>query len=179
MRCHVAVIALLSGFLGQAQDSTWFDLSYPEFSCAWQMPAVPTVRDTLNVRVYALEVDSAMAVTAVFMKEVVPDTTSGSLYQAAFDVEDDTLRAMAQVMLQLTKGELMAIDDSTTNGVPYLNLVFSVQENEEEVATVIFSRMLYTHKRYMTFTIGCPQPQVTIGSALAEAVWSTISATTP
>ncbi len=85
------------------------------------MPAPPTVVDTLGVRMYSLELDSSKAVSVHFMQGIMPDTISGSLFKAAFDVEGDTLRAMAQVMLAVSYGELLAISASVINDIPYLD----------------------------------------------------------
>lgn len=158
-----------------AQDSTWVSLSYPEFGCSWQMPAQPTIPDTLNVRIYALELDSGMAITVHFIKDVLPDTSAGSLYQAAFDVEGDTLRAMAQVMLGVSQGELLAIADSATQGIPYLDIALALVQ--QEFNALLDFRLFYWKQRFISFCVSGSVAQRATVRNLASIITNQIQLT--
>jgi len=179
MRIPTLLIACVLAVLCRAQDSTWVSLSYPEFGCTWQMPAQPTILDTLNVRMYALELDSGMAITVHFIKDVVPDTTAGSLYQAAFDVEGDTLRAMAQVMLATSNGQLVAISDSIMNGVPFLDLSMAMQEHVEIEPQLMHLRLYCWKGRFSSFGVTAANRHSTALLSLAVALRTTISIVAP
>lgn len=166
MRHALMLFACAAALTCRAQDSTWVNLSYPEFGCSWQMPGQPTILDTLNVRMYALELDSGMAITLHFIKDVVPDTSSGSLYQAAFDVEGDTLRAMAQVMLGVSQGELLAISDSEIQGVPYLDILY--ERVDQEFSAIMDVRLYYWKQRFISFGFSGSVAQGAAISSLAS-----------
>lgn len=178
MRRLILLFAATASLACYAQDSTWVSLSYPEFDCSWQMPSQPTVLDTLNVRMYALELDSGMAITVHFIQDVVPDTSAGSLYQAAFDVEGDTLRAMAQVMLATSNGALLSIAD-TSNGVwPALDMALgTLHEPAQESLTVI--RMYYYQRRFITAGLHVPKNRELEGLAMMSALRSTFQLLQP
>ena len=179
MRSILLAPSMLALFMASAQDSTWVHVSYPAYDCSWQMPDTPTMLDTLGVRMYSLELDSTMAITVHFIQDVLPDTTLGSLYQAAYDVEGDTLRAMAQVMLVLSYGELLAIADTVVNGVPSLDLSFAVQEHEEAEPQLIHARLYYWKQRFITFSVTAAYRDATEATLLAEGLRSTIQITAP
>ena len=138
------------------------------------MPNTPTMLDTLGVRLYALELDSSMAIAVHFIQDVLPDTTLGSLYQSAFDVEGDTLRAMAQVMLAVSYGELLAIADTVVNGVPHLDLAFAVQEQEDAEPQLLHARLYYWNRRFITFSVTAAYRDATEVAMLAQELRSTI-----
>lgn len=178
MRRLILLFTATASMACYAQDSSWVSLSYPEFGFAWQMPAQPTILDTLNVRMYALELDSGMAVTVHFIKDVLPDTSAGSLYQAAFDVEGDTLRAMAQVMLATANGALLSIADTSNGAWPALDMVFGImQEPAEESLTII--RMYYYQRRFITAGLHVPKNRELEGLAIMSALRSTIQLLQP
>lgn len=135
--------------------------------------------DTLGVRMYSLELDSGMAIAVHFIQDVLPDTAFGSLYQAAFDVEGDTLRAMAQVMLAVSFGELLAITDTVVNGVPSLDLSFAVQEHEEVVPQLMHARLYFWNRRFITFSVTAAYRDATEALLLAEGLRSTIQISAP
>ena len=135
--------------------------------------------DTLGVRMYSLELDSSMAIAVHFIKGVLPDTTFGSLYQAAFDVEGDTLRAMAQVMLAVSYGELLAIADTVVNGVPSLDLAFAVQEQEDAEPQLLHARLYYWNRRFITFSVTAPYRYGTEAALMAEDLRNTIQISAP
>lgn len=170
MRHLILAAALLSMLSVRAQDSTWVHVSYPAYDCSWQMPDTPTMLDTLGVRMYALELDSSMAISVHFIQDVFPDTTLGSLYQAAFDVEGDTLRAMAQVMLAVSYGELLAIADTVASAIPALDLTIKLPVEGVLEHQVIQLRIMFYARRFMTFAVAGPETRshdvVDLGNAL-------------
>lgn len=178
-RCFISLAACFALVMGRAQDSSWVELGYPAYGCTWQMPGQPTMVDTLGVRMYALELDSSLAITVHFIQEVLPDTSAGSLYQAAFDVEGDTLRAMAQVMLAISYGDLLAIADPVIQGVPYLDLSFGLQEHEEEEPRLVHTRLYYWNRRFITFSVTAAYRDATEAALLAEGLRSTIQIAAP
>lgn len=174
MRHLILATAMLSMLTVRAQDSSWVHVSYPAYDCSWQMPGAPTMLDTLGVRMYSLELDSNMAIAVHFMQDVMPDTTLGSLYQAAFDVEGDTLRAMAQVMLFLTGSELLAITDTTIGEVSALDLTFGTPVEAEPVEQLTRFRIIFHERKFMTFTVTGPKFRsldvIALGNALCDTI---------
>jgi len=179
MRHLILATAMLSMVTVRAQDSSWVHVSYPAYDCSWQMPGAPTMLDTLGVRMYSLELDSSMAIAVHFIQDVLPDTTLGSLYQAAFDVEGDTLRAMAQVMLAVSYGELLAIADTVVNGVAHLDLAFAVQEQEDAEPQLLHARLYYWNRRFITFSVTAPYRYGTEAALMAEDLRNTIQISAP
>jgi hypothetical protein len=179
MRYVILASAMLSMLTMRAQDSTWVHVSYTAYGCTWQMPGTPTMLDTLGVRMYSLELDSGMAIAVHFIEDVLPDTSMGSLYKAAFDVEGDTLRAMAQVMLAVSLGELLAIADTVVNGVPSLDLSFAVQEYEDAEPQLMHTRLYYWNRRFITFSVTAANRHASESALLAEGFRSTIHISAP
>ncbi len=173
IRVLISNLALLP-LWGMAQDSTWVPVSHPAAGCSWQMPGQPAMLDTLQVRMYALDLDSTLGVAVHFILDVSPDTLATGLFQAALDVEQDTLRAMAQVMLLVSGAELQAITDTTIGSIPALDLTMATPAGDGAEDQVTRLRLIYHDRRLMSFGVIAPKSRSLHAIALGNALHGTI-----
>lgn len=159
---------------GLAQDSTWVPVTYPAANCSWLMPGQPNLLDTLHVRMYSLEMDSTKSIAIHFVLEVLPDTSDGSLFDSAMAVEQDSLRAMAQVLLYVSGADLQAINDTSVGDVPALDMTYATPAASDPKGQVTRLRLIYHDRRFMTFAASAPKNRSTEVIALANAMCGTI-----
>jgi hypothetical protein len=165
--------------LSMAQDSTWVPVSHPAAGCSWLMPGEPSMFDTLQVRMYNLEVDSTLGITVHFILGVSPDTVSYGLFKAAWDVEHDTLRAMAQVLLFASGSELLSVTDTTLGVIPVLDLTMATPAEGEPEDQMTRLRLIYHHRRFMTFGVTAPKDRSLEVISLGNALHGTIAIDQP
>jgi len=176
-RCLFGCVLLLPQLLC-GQNNTWTTLSYPQAGCAWQMPSAPSYLDSLGVRMYSLELDTAVGITVHFVLDMAPDITADGPFMAAFDVEGDTLRAMAQLMLLTSGAELVAISDTLLGAVAVLDMVTSTPLDLDGNATISRLRLVYDHKRFMSFLVLGPSTRSSEIQSYAAGMNSSLNITT-
>jgi hypothetical protein len=179
MKRLAILVSCLLPIWSMAQDSTWVPVYHPAAGCSWLMPGQPSMIDTLQVRMYSLEMDSTLGIAVHFVLGVSPDTAAAGIFKAAWEVEQDTLRAMAQVMLFVSGAELLAIADTTVGAVPALDLTMETSTEGEPEDQVTRLRLIYHDRRFMTFGVTAPKDRSLDVIALGNALHGTIQIDQP
>lgn len=118
----------------------------------FDMPDVPTLKDTLNTSFYYYPVDTLLSLQVqVFNDTEVSDTTG--LFDAALqEMQGDTLRAMVGLMLSLSGHDLLSLDTVSYSGIPGLEVGISAENpDNSDYDIVIFTKLFYYNRNFISF----------------------------
>lgn len=145
-------ILVLISSKGICQSTNWTIITDSETGIEFSSPENTARFDSLYTTLYGAEIDSTEAVQVhIFRNASI--TNSDTVFSEALALENnDTLRAIARLMLLASDSELTAIQEITTNGIRGLEVGITYKSLQTETPYYTFVRYYLMDGNFISFT---------------------------
>ena len=153
MKKYIIGLMLLCSIL-QSHAQGWIGITKTSPAYSYSMPATPTIKDTLNVRLAYLQTDSLAVFEVMEFQNTPLDSANVAFDSALTSTSGDTLLAIAQTMAAANNATILSSQAITTFS-DYKGLEIYMQYNDSisgETAHV-YSRFFYNARTLIVFTI--------------------------
>jgi hypothetical protein len=138
---------------GSNAQTNWTLVNDTMATVSFLLPVSHEVYDTLHTTLYNCTVDSLLSLQMYYFDSAYFDSTEVLLQQVLAQNNNDTLRAIAQLILFATNSELLSIEDISSGlrsgletGIDYLTL-------QSDVPTLGFMRYYLFDGKFIVFSI--------------------------
>jgi len=137
---------------GICQSTNWTTITDKETGISFSSPDNTDSYDTDELKLFAAEISSSEAVQVHICKDA-EFNVSDSVYQEALAQENnDSLRAMARMILLTSNSELTSIEEITTNGERGIELGIIYTDLQSEIQYYSFIRYYIIAGDFVSFT---------------------------
>lgn len=152
----IFLLCLLFALINQiAIAQNWLNYTDNPAHISFQFPtqSQPAYDDSSKLRMYASVVDSLLGMQVHVYDSAYLDPQDSLLSEALYQTQNDSLRAIAKLILLSTNSELTAINNITINGKTGLEIGLRYLDLASDIPTFTFMRLFLIDHKFITFTI--------------------------
>jgi len=162
MRKNIITCLLLSALFclignnettGQTNDSNWVAITVPQQGISFSMPGQPLAVDTLHTKLYAVSVDSLLALQVHIFDSASLNPNETFLKAALAQTDGDTLRAIAAIFLLVTNSDLLELNDTTVNNIRSIEIGLNYKTYASNIPYISFIKYWFVNDNFFAFTI--------------------------
>lgn len=149
------IIALLFLFIGMCGYSqTWVTIAKTAPAYSYSLPALPSIIDSMNIRIASLQTDSLAVFQVLEFKETPLDSSNTAFETALTATSGDTLLALAQSVATGNNATIIN-SQAITTFTSYKGLEVSMQYNDplEGETVLAYTRFFFNAHTLIAFTI--------------------------
>jgi len=146
------LIFVLNIQLGYSQPSGWTIITDPETGIEFSSPQNTARFDSLYTTLYGGEIDSTEAVQVHIFRNASITNADPVFNEALLQESNDTLRAIARLMLLASDSELTAIQEVYTNGIRGMEVGITYTSLQTEIPYHTFVRYYLMNGNFLSFT---------------------------
>ena len=136
----------------QHLGDNWLEIKF-DSTFTFSLPTGYLILDTLHVKMASFEVDSLLGMQAHFMDSAYLNPSDELLNVAYAKHPNDTLRAIADLILFASNSELTAISDTMVQSKPGLEVGIRYLTMTTDEPLHSFVLFFYEHGKFWSFTI--------------------------
>ena len=162
----ILIIAFVLQITEGVNAQTWANISSTRGSFNFQLPGNNFIsKDTLGVLFYNYQVDTALTLDTHYIDDAVMIQNDALFTSLLNQNSGDSLRAVSGMMLLLTNGQLVSIQNLVaTSSYPKGIEIGFTYKSDMSADGLIFSRIFYKNNKFTSFSInGAASDAVRIG----------------
>jgi hypothetical protein len=135
-----------------SQSTNWKVITDPETGIEFSSPDNTARFDSLYTTLYGGEIDTTEAVQVHIFRNANITNSDPVFNEALIQENNDTLRAIARLMLLASDSDLTAIQEITTNGIKGLEIGITYKSLQSETPYHTFVRYYMMDGNFISFT---------------------------
>ncbi len=146
------IIALFFSLLLFSQSNNWKVIRDNEIGVIFSVPNNVLKFDSLHTSLYGATIDSTEAIQVHIFRKAKISNHDPVFNEALRQEKNDTLRAIAKIMLLITDSDLMKLKEVNTNEVKGLEIGIKYNSLQANETYYTFTRYYLRKEKFISFT---------------------------